>query len=83
MEPKGGGAHGLVGRPPSGPTDLPLLSCGLFLLAHLSLACVLAFVMSVSCSGGPSNPCFDMCRVLIRRNIMSWIMLHRFAANFA
>ena len=32
-------------------------------------------------SGGPSNPCDDTCRSLIHRNVVSWIMPHRFAAN--
>ena len=41
---------------PIGPTDLPFLR-GAVLQAHLSLDCVSAFVLSVSFSGGPSNPC--------------------------
>ena len=53
------------------------------LWAHLSLACDLTFVMSVSCSGGPSNPCFDTCYVLICWNIVSWIMPHRYATKLA
>ena len=27
-KPEGGGAHGQVGRPPSGPTDLPFVRVG-------------------------------------------------------
>ena len=46
------------------------------LWAYLSLARGLSSSMSVSCSGGPSNLCFDTCRVLILWNIVSWIMSH-------
>ena len=28
VEPEGGRAYWAVGRPPAGPTDLPLLACG-------------------------------------------------------
>jgi len=31
VEPEGGGAHGQVGRPPSGPTDLAFWPVGRFL----------------------------------------------------
>jgi hypothetical protein len=56
--------HEVVGRPgwstahPMGPTDLPFVLWAV-LWAHLSLARGVTFVMSVSCSGGPSNPCDD------------------------
>ena len=51
--------------------------------AHMSLALVLASGMSVSCSGGPSKPCSDMCRVLIRWNVVSWVMPHHYATKLA
>ena len=53
------------------------------LLAHLALARGMASGMSVSCSGGPSNPCFDTCRVLICWNVVSWIIPHHYAAKLA
>jgi len=39
--------------------------------------------MSVSCSGGLSNPFYDMCSAPIRQKVVSWIMPHRFAAKLA
>ena len=86
MEPEGGGAHGLLGQPawsaglPVGPPTFPF---GLWVTswAHLSMARGLASVVLVSCSGGPSNPCFDTCRILIYRNVVSWIIPHHYAAK--
>ena len=39
--------------------------------------------MSVPHSGGPSNPCDDMCHALIGRNIVSWIIAHHIALFLA
>ena len=88
VEPEGGGAHGLFGRPgrsvkpPVGPPTFPF---GLWVTswAHLSMKRGLASVVLVSCSGGPSNPCFDMCHVLICWNIVSWIIPPHYAAKLA
>ena len=88
MEPEGGGAHGLFGRPgrsvkpPVGPPTFPF---GLWVTswAHLSMKRGMASVVLVSCSGGPSNPCFDTCRVMICWNIMSWIIPHHYATKLA
>ena len=38
---------------------------------------------SVSCSGGPYNPCDDKCHALIRRNLVPWIMPHHLGAFLA
>ena len=39
--------------------------------------------MSGPCSGGPYTPYFDMCRILIRRNVVSWIKAHNYAAKIS
>ena len=88
VEPEGGGAHGQVGRPawsaepPVGP---PTLHFGLWVTfwAHLSMARGLASVVLVSCSGGPYNPCFDTCRILICWNVVFGIIPHHYAAKLA
>ena len=83
-----GGAHGQVGRPcrsaglPVGPPTF-LFGPWVPSWAHLSLAWGLASVMSVSCSGGPSNPYFDTCHVLIHWNVVSWIKPHHYTAKSA
>ena len=51
--------------------------------AHLSLAWVLALVLFVSCSGGPSIPYSDMSLVLICWNVVSWIKPHHYTAKSA
>ena len=74
---QGGRLTGLWGQP-----TFPFF-CWAALWAHLSLVCVLIFVMSVPCSGGPFYPCVDMCRALICRNIVSRITPHRFCCKFS
>ena len=83
-----GGAHGQVGRPgrseglPVGPPTFPF---GPWVpsWAHLSLAQVLAFVLLVSCSSGPSTSYCDTCRILIRWNIVSWIKPNHYTAKIS
>ena len=88
VEPEGGGAHGLFGRP-GGSAELPVgppaFSSGPLVTswAHLSMAWGISFIMSVSCSGGPYTPYSNMCHVLICRNIVSWIKPHHYAAKLA
>ena len=86
VEPDGGGAHRLFGRlgrsdePPTGPPTFPF---GLWVTswAHLSYVHELTSGVLVFCSGGPSIPCFDTCRILICWNVVSWIMPHHYAAK--
>ena len=76
------GPMGRSAGPPVGPATFPFgpwVPCW----AHLSLARILAFIMSVSCSGGPSTPYSDTCRVLIRWNVVSWIKPHHCTAKSA
>jgi len=67
------------GWPPSGP-NRPMWAA---LWAHLSLACVMASIMSVPCSSWASNPCVDTCHALICWNIVPWIMPHHYVAKLA
>jgi len=84
----GGGAHG-PGRPTSRSAGLavapPTFPFGPRVpsWAHLSLARVWAIVLLVSCSGGPSIPHSDTCRVLICWSVMSWIKPHHYTAKSA
>ena len=43
----------------------------------------IGFVMLVSCSGGPSTPYSDTCRILIRWNIVSWIKPNHYTAKIS
>ena len=55
----------MVGRPSSGPTDLPLVLWAA-LGAHLSMVCVLTLFSLVFFSGGPSEPWDDRVMVFDR-----------------
>ena len=88
MEPERGLAHLYVGRPAwsaEPPVGQSTLLFGLWVIswAHLLMARGLASVALVSCSGGPFTPYSDTCRVLVRRNIVSWIKPHHYAAKLA
>ena len=73
-----------AGRPATQWAQLTLAFFGwVELWAHLSLARGMAFVMSVSCSSGPFNPCYDTCHALICWNIVPWIMPHHYVAKLA
>ena len=71
----------LVGRTPSGPTDLTFWCVGQFLCPLVNGTgigfCCFGLLM------GPFNTCFDMCRVLICWNVMSWIKPHHYAVKLA
>ena len=74
--------HGLVGRRPVGPNQ-PLLWARGTRMPSCPKQMSWPFVLSVSCSGGPFDPCDDTCRALVRRNFKPWIMPHHLVANLA